>query len=170
MATAEVQHAIPAAVVVSNCFEEEESHKVAVARDITSAVEVEEPALRTQAANDNGIIVDSKKEDDGKRKDDATAGDGSGHRVVETVAREVEAKLGIAQQDEKVAAEEERRGGRGAMKKARAVVVRPVDDDDEELDREAGQLAEAAPPACDASGHEEPKGEGEAPQDEKAHE
>jgi hypothetical protein len=195
----QVQHAVPAAGVVhddGSCFEKEGSHKdaaVAAARDNMMTSTAEQQAVgnkgvdsKKEEAPKEGHEEGSKQEGDGElHKEEAMADDDSDDCVLEDVAQDVEAKLGIVVVNPAPAAiaaeakpgvvdeEERRRGGRGVTtKKAKAVVV-PVDDDEyDDLDGEAAEPEpEAVAPSSDeAPGREESKGEETSEEGKKAEE
>ncbi|XP_062227674.1 uncharacterized protein LOC133925953 [Phragmites australis] len=190
MATAEVQHAVPTAVHDSNCFQEEENHKAVAIVQEKSITGVEEaPRTELQATHNNGVDSevetkdheeDSKDWKDHEEEEEAmAAGAGADGLLLQAVAQEVEAKLGIVQDgnvtdpaaaptaEAKPPKEEERRRdviARKAAAAAKAVVV-PVDDD--ELYGETAAPAEAAPEAPEK---EEEGAASEEVLEEKAHE
>lgn len=176
----QVQHPAPTAVHDGSCFQEEDNHEVAVQEHVPVTTKVEEaPGAEEVQVLTNGVSEEVEKtkgqEEDSKenpKKDDheeeaaaiATEDAGYDECLIQAVAQDVEAKLGILQADAIVddsavaaagaddekkppkeqEADERRREVPRKTAAAKAVVV-PIDDDDDDLvDGEADAPAETA--------------------------
>ncbi|KAL6603836.1 hypothetical protein ACP70R_044197 [Stipagrostis hirtigluma subsp. patula] len=158
MATAQVQQAIPAVVHEGSCFAEEENnheHEIVAQDDAPTAEAVEE--AHAQALHNDGVDHAAAKQE-APPEDAIATSDGGDGLLVDAVAQEVEAKLGVqdvvdgasaaAAEATKLPKEEGAPRRREVVtRKAKAVVVPVDDDDEEELDREAARAepAEEAP-------------------------